>query len=762
MPWFELTHKGKKILVGCAVGHLFGLAETDAKGGFRYPVFDIEWKPVYEVQRGAAYARKYAQVLTKLAKQADSYTLATDYDTEGEVIGINIIRYICHRNDARRMKFSTLTKPDLIAAYENASKTLDWGQVEAGETRHYLDYYYGINISRALTTAIKKAGIFKILSTGRVQGPTLKIVVDREREIAAFKPVPFWLVKLDATHPKQKQELLAEHIKGQFWKEDEAKSAFTNAKKAKHALVDDLKKSKLEQRPPTPFDLTTLQTEAYRWCGTSPKITLGIAQDLYTQGVISYPRTSSQKLSAAIGYAKIIKQLGKQTGYAKLAEALLKKKSLRPNEGGKTDPAHPAIYPTGQIPKGLDARHQKVYDLVVKRFLATFADPALRETVKITLDANKEQFVLKGSRTIEPGWHVFYAPYVKLEEAELPPLEKGEKLSIKQIDLLADQTKPPKRYTPSSLVRELEKRNLGTKATRAETVDTLYRRNYTKEERITVTELGMHTIEILEKYCPKIIDEELTKHFELDMEAIREHKKKRDAVLKEARSVLKEILTEFKGKEKEIGEGLKKTFAATEFAMAALGPCPKCKKGTIVIKRGKFGRFGACNRYPDCSTTFALPRMGYVSPVDHTCKDCDGIMIKLLKKGTRPRELCLNPDCPKKAMPELKGEHICPKCNEGKLVIRKSVYGSFIACNRYPKCKYVQKSPPMPGKGTAKKEEGKEGKKEEKQPAATEAEAKKPAAKKPAAKKTRAAKKKAPAAKAKKAKKKTGSRTRKS
>jgi len=147
VPYYLVTHNKKDIVIGCAVGHLFGLAEKKKSKGFAYPVFDIEWVPSHSIGKGAAFTKKYLEALKKLAKDADSLSIATDYDVEGEVIGLNVARFACNRKDARRMKFSTLTKNDLIEAYEKASPHLDWKQAEAGETRHFLDYYYGINLS---------------------------------------------------------------------------------------------------------------------------------------------------------------------------------------------------------------------------------------------------------------------------------------------------------------------------------------------------------------------------------------------------------------------------------------------------------------------------------------------------------------------------------------------------------------------------------------------------------------------------------------
>ena len=186
VSYYELEHKGKKIIVVCAVGHLYGLKQTKGLKS-KYPVFDIEWAPSSEINKKAAFTKKYLDVIKKLAKEANEFVIATDKDLEGELLGYNILRFACKQKDAKRMKFSTLTKEDIIEAYKNAEKHLDKGLRSAGEARHYLDWMYGINISRALTLAVKSTGAFRILSSGRVQGPALKILYDKEKEIQAFK-----------------------------------------------------------------------------------------------------------------------------------------------------------------------------------------------------------------------------------------------------------------------------------------------------------------------------------------------------------------------------------------------------------------------------------------------------------------------------------------------------------------------------------------------------------------------------------------------
>ncbi|MFO8016258.1 MAG: DNA topoisomerase I, partial [Candidatus Woesearchaeota archaeon] len=513
VPYYKVTHGKQDIVVGCAVGHLYSLAEVE-KNGWTYPVFNVQWKPANQVSKASSFSSKYITALKKLCKDADKFTVATDYDIEGEVIGLNIIRHLCKKKDARRMKYSTLTREELIDSYENAYSHLDWGQANAGETRHILDYYYGINLSRALSLAVKAAGSFKILSSGRVQGPALKILVEREKEIKAFKPEPFWQIQLDGR--AKGKDITAMHKEDKFWKKEEADKVMEKTK-GKKAFVDNVQKRKFKQPPPNPFDLTSLQMEAYKCLKMSPKDTLATAQRLYLAGIISYPRTSSQKLPPSINYKKILKDLGRQEFYKGFSERLLAKKDLKPNEGKKSDPAHPAIHPTGQI-TDISGRDAKLYDLIVRRFLATFAEPAVRESMQLDIDINKEIFIAKGTRTLEKGWHEFYGPHVKLDEEELPDLQKGEEVEVKKITLLDKETQPPKRFTPASIIKELEKRGLGTKATRASIVDALYERGYAVDKAIKASDLGIKTVEVLEKYSPRILDEKLTRHFEEEME----------------------------------------------------------------------------------------------------------------------------------------------------------------------------------------------------------------------------------------------------
>ncbi|MGV8086475.1 MAG: DNA topoisomerase I [Candidatus Woesearchaeota archaeon] len=694
VPYYKITHNGKDIVVGCAVGHLYTIAETEKS--FKYPSFALEWKATSDIDP-KNFTKKYVATLKKIAKDAKEFTVATDYDIEGEVIGLNVVRYICKKKDASRMKFSTLTKPDLIESYSHKSKTLDWGQAYAGEARHFLDWMYGINLSRALMHSFKSVGQFKIMSIGRVQGPALKTIVELEKEIAKFISTPYWELQVNGTLANKPIE--SWHKKGQFEDEKEALTVY-NKVLGKDGIVDSVSKSEFIQKAPVPFDLTTLQTESYRFFGINPKQTLEIAQELYTGGYISYPRTSSQKLPKEIGYKKIFDGLSKDANYKLLAESLLKKE-LVPTEGKKTDPAHPAIYPTGIVPRVKD-RVLKVYDLIVKRFFSCFADDAKRETVTIVLDIEKEQFVAKGTRTTYSGWHKYYAPYVKLEDQEMPKVTHGD--VFKNLDTIKHdkQTQPPRRYTQASLIRELENRELGTKATRASIIESLYDRNYIKNDSIEATELGMETIRVLDKYCPEIIDEQLTRHFEEEMEEIREKKLSDHKILVEAKAELTKLLEKFKKNEKGIGAELLTSYKKALETESYIAPCQKCGKGSLRITYSKKTKrkFIACDAYPECNNMMNLP-FGKIKKTNKLCETCNYPIITVFR-GKRPQTMCINNECSsrlttdtaeQKEMAGIESGKIdrkCPKC-EKQLVVRTSFYGQFLACPGYPECKHAER-----------------------------------------------------------------------
>ena len=502
----------------------------------------------------------------------------------------------------------------------------------------------------------------------------------------------------------EKKKIEAWHKEDKFWEKAKAEAVMKKVKGAKKAKVANVDRREFNQTPPFPFDLTSLQTEAYRCFGIAPKITLEIAQELYTSGFISYPRTSSQILPPNIGYNKVLSEISKQMHYKELCHRLLAKKSLAPNNGTKTDPAHPAIYPTGIHPKGLNEKEEKIYDLIVRRFLATFADPAVRLTIKIDIDCNNEIFIAKGTTTLKKGWHEFYGKYADFKEEELPNVKQGQDVDVKSIKLHSKETQPPNRYTEASIIKELERKNLGTKSTRASVIDTLFQRGYIKGKPIEATELGTKTIETLEKYSPRIIDEELTRHFEDEMEQIRELKIKKEPVLEEAKQALIKIMEDFKKHDKEIGKELSEAHFETKKAEAYIGPCPVCGEGELrlIFSKKTKKRFIACDKYPECETTFPIPQSGFIKPSKEVCKECSYPMIASIRKGRQPQYVCINPKCPSKKISKEMTKEIqklneeerpCPKCKEGKLVLRSSIYGQFFGCSKYPKCRFIEKIP---------------------------------------------------------------------
>jgi len=649
VPYY-IAQRDKKLVVVPALGHLYTVVEERA-GRHYYPVFNFKWAPRHLAERGAKKIRTWIETISKLAEGAKEFIDACDYDIEGSLIGYCILKYACNdkENLAKRMKYSTLTKPELETAYEKPLSTLDFALIEAGRTRHEVDWLYGVNLSRALTLAAKRwSGKYATISTGRVQGPTLKFLIAREKEIRCFVPVPFWNIKAEIKIGKSVFE--TEYEKSVIERKAEA-DEIIKACKGKDGQIESIQVRKFHQAPPIPFDLGALQSEAYSLFGYTPRRTSGIAERLYLEALISYPRTSSQKLPSAINYREILKKLAKVPKYKRLTAELLKKPELVPKEGKKEDPAHPAIYPTGNLPeRELSEPEKRIWDLVVRRFMAVFAEPAIKQSMKVTVNVNGHRFFLRGRQTLKEGWQKFYAPYIRSEEVLLPPIKEGETVKIRKVVLEDKFTKPPPRYNPGSLLRKMEEEGIGTKATRADIIQTLYDRKYIRDERITVTGLGFDVIELLEKHCPTVISVELTRKLEEKMEQIQLNRQKRDAVIVEAVELLKPTLVKLKEAEQTIGEELSKAIKKARIEERMVGDCPHCGTGKLMIlysrKTGK--RFIGCTNYfkGKCTTSFPLPQRGTLKPLGKPCRACGWPTIQVRMKGRRPWTLCFNPECP--------------------------------------------------------------------------------------------------------------------
>jgi DNA topoisomerase-1 len=649
VPYY-VAKRDREIVVVPAIGHLYTVTGERSERNY-YPVFNFKWVPRYAAERGAKQIRVWLETISKLAKDADMFIDACDYDIEGSIIGYCILKYACGNKESvsKRMKYSTLTKEELEKSYAELLPHLDFALIEAGRTRHEVDWLYGVNLSRALTIAARDwSGKYATLSTGRVQGPTLRFLIAREKAIRSFVPTPYWEIKAEIEIDGTTFE--AEYEKDIIETKSEA-NAILNECKGKDGEVEKIEVKQFQQLPPTPFDLGALQSEAYSLFGYTPMRTSDIAQRLYLDALISYPRTSSQKLPPTINYEEILKNLGKAPEYKKLTAELLAKPELKPKEGKKDDPAHPAIYPTGNLPERvLSDQERNLWDLVVRRFMAVFEEPAIRQSMKVHINVNGHRFYLRGRRILKEGWMRFYGPYVRSEEVLLPPIKEGQKVNVKKVILEDKFTKPPPRYNPGSLLKRMEEEGIGTKATRADIIQTLYDRKYIRDERMVVTDLGFEVMEVLKQYCPTVVSVKLTKELEEKMDKIQLNNEKRENILVDAVEILKPAIEELKEKEKLIGEQLSNAIKRARLEERTIGTCPICNSGKLMIlysrKTGK--RFIGCTNYFKklCSASFPLPQRGTVRPLGKNCRGCGWPTVQVKLKGRRPWNLCFNPKCP--------------------------------------------------------------------------------------------------------------------
>lgn len=638
---FDVSFSGTHYKVCSASGHLYGVSDA-TKNRSVYPVLDLEWAPI---EGKGARASRIIGVISKLAQGTDSFVHACDYDQEGEVIGHSILQYTCGNRYAvaKRAKFSTLTDDEIKESFSNLLKP-SAGLAEAGRSRHLLDFIYGVNMSRALAQSFKAGNnAYRNLSIGRVQGPTLAFAADREREMRLHIPDPYWAITADfekngqivhATHERPKIEVRAEA------------QPVVDACTGRDGTVSSASSNKVALKPPTPFNIGDLQREAYRLFKILPGYTLAIAEKLYLRALISYPRTSSQKLPASINYRKILSGLASSYNNASI---LLSKERLVPNEGAMADPAHPAIYPTGILGR-LSGLEFKVYDLIAKRFLATFGDSTLTERVNATININDHAFLAEGRTTLCEGWMAFYRPYVSLEQSALPTLIQGEVLANRQVAMEEKFAQPPWRYSQSSLLAKMEQERIGTKATRADIISTLFKRGYLVAERsgIAVTDLGLAIVELMRERAPAIVLTELTRSMEEQLEKVEQGKQDSAEVIEFAVSKLVESLAAFREGQAEIGRqigGAAKQSGATE-----VGKCPVCKTGSLRMIRSKATkkRFVGCSNYAaGCRASAPLPQKGVIKGYGKTCKCGWPILWMAFGRGKK-WNMCVNMQCPLK------------------------------------------------------------------------------------------------------------------
>ncbi|MDP7443509.1 MAG: DNA topoisomerase I [Candidatus Bathyarchaeota archaeon] len=648
---YHASQRGKTTLIVVPVlGQMFSISKKGGK--WVYPAFEFEWVPSYIVDKKMARTKYFMEVIQELSQGVEGFVSACDHDMEGSLIAYMVLHHVCGEitKMAKRMKYSTLTDRDINRAWDELSDSLDFPLIEAGRSRHEVDWLFGINLTRALTLAVKNTtGFYKVISVGRVQGPTLNFIKKRDVKIQSFVPTPFWIISADIRLGRKKFTL--DHESSRLQNETRATEIIKQCK----GKEGDLRKLEIDRiKIPThpPISLGDLQREAYKNFHYSPQTTLRAAERLYLRALISYPRTSSQRIPPSIDLRWILNGLNEQTRYVEFSSRLLGKYFLSPLQGKKDDPAHPAIYPTGKKPGRMKTVDGRVYDLICRRFMASLEDPAVREVTRATINVNGHIFFLKGSRLVERGWVLVYEPFFRAKGVVLPALKIGQKIQIRTIESPRRFTRPPQRLNSGSLLTLMERKGLGTKVTRSDIISTMFKRGYISGREIRLTDLGFTVVDSLERIIPEILSVEMTRKLEDNIEEIRAGETNAMAVVEEAIRVLEPALLKFKQNEASIGTEITKTIIRPTIKGKTLGVCPVCKRGEIriIVSKTTGKRFAGCTNHfkGGCDTSYPLPQKGTIQAVGRNCTVCGALLIRVIRYYKRPWDLCINFDCPSK------------------------------------------------------------------------------------------------------------------
>lgn len=613
-----------------------------------------------------------ASILRTLGKDADMVIIATDYDREGELIGVEALSLLPPL-PVKRAKFSALTEGEVKKAFDNLVD-VNYNLATAAETRQKIDLAWGASLTRFLSIASRRRGK-EYLSVGRVQSPTLALIVEREKEIEEFKPRPYWNIMAIF---QKKRVFPGAHKDNPFWKEDDAKKIYQKVREETAGKVVKYSEREKKLMPPIPFNTTEFLSEATK-LGYSAAKAMRIAEDLYMGGYISYPRTDNTVYPKTLNIRGILKSLEKSK-FKEDVKKLEGEMRKYPTRGKKETTDHPPIVPMRGAK--LEGDKGRIYELVVRRFLATLAPDAVYTEKKAEIDVKGEIFVSQGKEIIREGW-LYYYPYAKFEEMKHPSLREGDEVRVRKIEIVRKETKPPSRYTQSSLIKEMERLNLGTKSTRAEIIQKLFDRGYISGNPIRPTKLGMAIVESLKSNNVEVVKPDMTAKLEVDMDKIEEGKIKGEEVVRESREMLKEILKSLDMRREDVGKSISKSLRYE------LGQCPDGGK-LIYIERK---RLVVCEKEGE-TRYYNLPRTGHVEFLDKKCPVCGLPLIKVIRKGQSPEVRCLDSKCEYNTKKDYVGK--CPKCG-GDLVIRQSRSGKrFIGCSNYPKCDVTY---PLPQKG---------------------------------------------------------------
>lgn len=635
-------------------------------------------------------AKKVIKALKDEALKSDKIYLATDYDREGEAIAWHAIEALgltkTKQKKYTRITFTEITKSAIQEAIKNP-REIDLDLVDAQQARRVLDRLVGYKLSPFLWKKVAQG-----LSAGRVQSVALRLIVERERQIQGFMPVEYWSIEAELENTKKERFMsLLTEINGkkidklEIKTKEQADEILNDLNKAEYKIVD-LKKDIRKKYPAPPFTTSTLQQESGRKLGMSAKQTMRLAQDLYEDGFITYMRTDSVNISQTIlnKAPEIITDLYGEK-YALSSPRYFKTKSKGAQE------AHEAIRPTdlainaSQITKS--DKHQKLYNLIRKRTLATQMAEAEVEDTTAKISAKNYIFTAKGTRLLFDGFLKAYEIDEEDFNKTLPELEINEIVKLLKLNKEQHFTEPPARFTEGALIKELEKRGIGRPSTYAPTLATIEERGYVEkvEKKLIPKEIGCAVNDILVKHFPQIVDFDFTAKMEEDLDKIAEGELKWQPVIKNfyepfEKNLVEKMETVEKNKVEEVTQE----------------KCPKCGK-PLVIKLGRFGKFMACSGFPDCKFTkpYGSNEKEEVELSDKKCPKCGkDLQIKEARYG---KFLACSgyPDCKYTETLAPKAEVPCPNCG-GDLIMRKSKKGRiFWGCSNYPKCKTAYWNEPV-------------------------------------------------------------------
>ncbi|HQA21979.1 MAG TPA: DNA topoisomerase I, partial [Methanomassiliicoccaceae archaeon] len=619
-------------------------------------------------------AHNIVGVLRDLSVDADEIIIATDYDREGELIGLETVRLLSLAGKrVGRAKFSAFTKHEIDTAFSQLTEP-DEKLADSAECRQRIDLAWGAVLTRFISMASNQSGR-NYLSVGRVQSPTLALIVKRHKEIEEFVSTPYWNV--NALFNKD-GEFTASHTGNPFHEEGAAKAALEKCEGLTSGKVVTYEREEKDEYPLPPFNTTMFLMEATK-LGMSASRAMKVAEDLYTAGYISYPRTDNTVYPPSLGLRRILEKL-KDSDLKEEAEELLAQEQIRPSRGRVQTTDHPPIYPTeAATSKKLKGEKWTIYELIARRFMATVAPPAKAEVSSASLDVNGETFDAKGYRMLFLGWKKYY-PYYRVRETFLPELAAGEEVELKEVSSEMKMTQPPQRYSQGTLLQEMERLSLGTKSTRHDIIQKLYDRKYIEGNDLIPTPSGVAVAEALGRYAQIVTDHKMTAHLENDMDEIANGRTTLEAVVSESQAMLSDVLKTMEAQRENIGEEIRKALESQHF----IGKCPECGSDLKTI-RTKFGSsFVGCSNYPDCKRTYPMPAGAKVETLEEVCEQCRSPMVRVIRRGQPVTQQCLDPDCETNRERNIVGP--CPKCGKDLRIIYSKAGKRFVGCSGYPEC----------------------------------------------------------------------------